>query len=130
MIVVDTSALMAILLREPENQAFLDVMGRTARVLMGAPTRFELDMVATGKLLDGGVPLARRLVEAQQIEVVDWDADLAEIATSAFLRYGKGRHPAKLNFGDCMAYALAKSLGVPLLYKGDDFAKTDIRSAL
>ena len=121
---------MAILLREPDNQAFLDVMGRTTRVLMGAPTRFELDMVATGKLPDGGVLLAERLVEAQQIEVMDWDADLAEIATSAFLRYGKGRHPAKLNFGDCMAYALAKSLGAPLLYKGDDFAQTDIRSAL
>lgn len=121
---------MAILLQEPGSEDFLVALSNTQRAVIGSPTRFELDMAATGRLKDDGVRLARQLIDAQQVEVVDWDANLAEIATSAFLQFGKGRHPAKLNFGDCMAYALAKSLDAPLLYKGDDFAKTDIRSAL
>jgi ribonuclease VapC len=130
LIVVDTSALMAILLQEPGSESFIVALSNTTRAIMGSPTRFELDMVATGRLKADGIALARQLVEAQQVEVIDWDAALSDIATLAFLQFGKGRHPAQLNFGDCMAYALAKSLDAPLLYKGGDFAKTDIRSAL
>ena len=70
------------------------------------------------------------LIGRAKIEIVPFDAEQAAIARAAFLKYGKGRHPAALNFGDCAAYALAKSKGAPLLYKGADFAKTDIVSAL
>ena len=70
------------------------------------------------------------LVSEAKIEVVAFDAEQAGFARAAFLKYGKGRHPAALNFGDCAAYALAKSRNIPLLYKGADFAKTDIVSAL
>ena len=93
-------------------------------------------------LLEASLVLARRtggpgfwapldlLVSEAKIEVVAFDAEQARFARAAFLKYGKGRHPAALNFGDCAAYALAKSKGIPLLYKGADFAKTDIVSAL
>ena len=77
-----------------------------------------------------GLLVAQDLLDENGIETVDWTNSLADIATEAFMRFGKGRHKASLNFGDCMAYALAKSLDAPLLYKGDDFAKTDIESAL
>lgn len=83
-------------------------------------------MVASGRLRAAGVERAKNLLIAIPIVVFDWDEMLADEAFSAFSRYGKGQHPAKLNFGDCMSYALAKSLGAPLLFKGDDFAKTDI----
>ena len=70
------------------------------------------------------------LIGRAKIEIAPFDAGQAGIARAAFLKYGKGRHPAALNFGDCASYALAKSKGAPLLYKGADFAKTDIVSAL
>ena len=87
-------------------------------------------MVMGGRYGPDGIVELNLLIEANDIEVVSWTSELADAAAEAFLRFGKGRHPAKLNFGDCMAYALAKSLDAPLLYKGDDFARTDIRSAL
>jgi ribonuclease VapC len=121
---------MAILLGEPEAARFLQRLKAGERVVMAAPTKLELGMVATGKLGDACLEQLRAMLLALRIEVLDWTDALANAATDVFLRYGKRRHPAKLNFGDCMSYALAKSLDVPLLYKGDDFAKTDIRSAL
>lgn len=87
-------------------------------------------MVMGGRYGRDGIDELNLLIEANGIEVISWTGELADAAAEAFLRFGKGLHPAKLNFGDCMAYALAKSLDAPLLYKGDDFAKTDIRSAL
>ncbi len=88
-------------------------------------------MVAVGKAGADGRERAEHFLTANPIEIVAVKPDHWPIAVDAFMQFGRGRgHPAKLNFGDCMAYALAKSLNAPLLYKGDDFALTDIRSAL
>lgn len=129
MIVVDTSALVAIAEREPEKQQFLSVLDRS-KVSYLSPINY----------VETGVVLIQRLLMADAAEVVDWlsglgvtqreDVELGAAALAAYLQFGKGRHPAQLNLADCFAYALAKQLGLPLLYKGDDFAKTDIRSAI
>ncbi|MBA4748085.1 MAG: type II toxin-antitoxin system VapC family toxin [Sphingopyxis sp.] len=130
MIVCDSSPLASILLGEPDAHNFLSILARSDRLLIGAPNKLEVSMVMGGRYGPDGIVELNLLIEANDIEVVSWTSELADAAAEAFLRFGKGRHPAKLNFGDCMAYALAKSLDAPLLYKGDDFARTDIRSAL
>ncbi|MGL5838779.1 MAG: type II toxin-antitoxin system VapC family toxin [Sphingorhabdus sp.] len=130
MIVVDTSALVAILLQEIGHTEYLSEIAAAQRVIMGAPTKFEFLMVSKGKLSEVGISAAKALIAVQQIEVVNWDEGLADLAAQAFLEYGRGQHKAALNFGDCMAYALAKSLDAPLLFKGNAFSKTDIRPAL
>ena len=129
MIVVDTSALVAIAEREPEKQQFLSVLD-WSKVSYLSPINY----------VETGVVLIQRLLMADAAELVDWlsglgvtqreDVELGAAALAAYLQFGKGRHPAQLNLADCFAYALAKQLGLPLLYKGDDFAKTDIRSAI
>jgi ribonuclease VapC len=127
--VVDTSAIVAIFLHEDEAPRFLRAIETAERPLISAATFVEASIVLTART----VPAARRLVVEFlrdgnfQIEPVT--SDQAAIAIDAFVRYGKGRHPAGLNLGDCFAYALAKSSGAPLLYKGGDFSKTDIVSA-
>ncbi len=128
MIVVDTSALIAILQDEAEAGDFFTLLSEETDCRIGAPTKFELLMVAVRK--PTGQEDVRQLLSVLNVATIDWTDKLADIAATAFLSYGKGRHPAALNFGDCMSYALAKSLGAPLLFKGDDFSKTDIRSAL
>ncbi len=130
MIVVDTSALVSILKSEPDAAQFAVTLAEASRVVIAAPTKFELLLVMARSQHEDGVEDARLLLAANAIETADWTDDLADIATSAFLRYGKGHHKAGLNFGDCMAYALAKSLDAPLLFKGEDFASTDITPAL
>ncbi len=130
MIVVDTSALIAILLDEPETDAFVNAILMSNEACLGAPTALEYLMVVKGgKHLENDEKI-QRVLSMSKLRIVDWTASHAATAQLAFLTYGKGRHPAKLNFGDCMAYALAKSLNAPLLYKGEDFAKTDIVSAV
>lgn len=128
MIVVDSSALIAILQGEPEARSLLDRMVSAERLAIGAPTKFEALMVATRK--PNGPADIEDLLNHTGCETSDWTEALVSEAHRAFVLFGKGRHPAKLNFGDCMAYALAKSLDAPLLYKGEDFAKTDIKAAL
>ncbi len=127
MIVVDTSVLIAILQDEPEASDFLTIIS-SGRSVVGAPTQFETLLVAA-KHPTGQADIGK-LIASSSIECVPWTLQHATIAADAFLRFGKGRHKAALNFGDCMAYALAKSLDAPLLFKGNDFALTDIRSAL
>lgn len=129
MIVIDTSALIAILNSEPEAGAFAEALIVASRCLIAAPTKFELLMVAIGRRSDAGQQAASRLLAEYRVETIDWTEAHADLAIEAFRKYGKGRHKAALNFGDCMAYALAKSLDAPLLYKGNDFALTDIRAA-
>ncbi len=96
-------------------------------ILMSAGTLTELLIVSQSRGIDGDV---RDLLDEYVIEIVPVTSDLAFAAGEAHLRYGQKNHPAKLNFGDCFAYALAKARGLPLLYVGDDFAQTDVRSAL
>lgn len=130
MIVLDSSALVAILKQEPDAQSFQSLLSETDEILIGAPTKFELLMVMARWRQKPAVDLALSLLETIGAKVVPWDDALTLLAVEAELRFGKGRHDAKLNFGDCMSYALAKSLDAPLVYKGDDFSKTDVKSAL
>ena len=131
MIAIDSSALVAILQNEPDALPFAEAIGAAEAIIVSAVSFFETSMVLAGRVQD---ETAWRLLDAligrAKIEIVPFDAGQAAIARAAFLKYGKGRHPAALNFGDCAAYALAKSRNIPLLYKGADFAKTDIVSAL
>ena len=124
--VIDTSALLAIFLAEPERKPFLDSILQS-----------ETRMISAANVLETGIVLEARRGESAgrefdlflvraNLQIVSVDSEQAEIARSAWRKYGKGRHPAGLNFGDCFAYALAKSSGEPLLAKGTDFAATDI----
>lgn len=129
MIAVDTSALMAILRAEPEADQFLSTLLERESCL-SAGSVLELCIVASRWRPKDGDRLATALLDQLEIKIVTVDASLSKAACEAFLMFGKGRHPAALNFGDCFSYALAKSRDLPLLFKGDDFAKTDIRPAL
>ncbi len=128
MIVVDASALVAIAQAEPEEISFLAVLMETDIAYLSPINYVETGLVLTRR---GLIPDQRRLdLWLANVNVsVREDVDLGAHALDTYLRYGKGFHPARLNLADCFAYALAKTLNVPLLYKGDDFAKTDIRSA-
>jgi ribonuclease VapC len=129
-IAVDTSALVAILFGEPEAEPFRHRMS-LEMVCVSAVSLQEASMVLAGRLRDETAwQELDDLVRDTPIEVVAHDQELAEISRLAFIRFGKGRHPARLNCGDCAAYALAKKYNVPLLFKGSDFAKTDIVPAL
>lgn len=130
MIVIDSSALIAIIYGEPEALAMMHILEEASSCVIGAPTLFESRMVAEGRSGTRAIADLAETVEVFQIDCRPWESHHATIAHEAFLRFGKGRNPASLNFGDCMAYALAKALDVPLLFKGKDFALTDIRSAL
>ena len=131
MIVIDSSALVAVLLAEVEHEAFAHVLASSSASIVAAPNVLETMIVATTKIGNGGRSRVDKLLSDNRIDVAAFGAQLLNHATDAHERFGRrSGHPAKLNFGDCMAYALAKSLDAPLLYKGDDFAQTDIRSAL
>ena len=126
MMVADTSALIAVAAEEPAYLEIYHIMETGGPVLISAATLLELYIVAMGK---GPAVLQRvqELLVELSIVIVPFDETQAETARRAYERYGKGRgHPARLNFGDTFAYALASSRGLPLLYKGDDFARTDV----
>lgn len=128
--VVDTSAILAVLFGEPERAEFLNAI-KTARrrPALSAMTLLETSMVAVGRR--GWRVLAPLdTFIAETMEVVPLDDAMARIARDAFYRYGKGRHPAGLNFGDCASYALAKMRRTGLLFKGGDFSRTDVEVAM
>ena len=126
--ILDTSAVAAIVLEEPGFEQVLAAIGRDARIGIGSPTLVEVFIVLARRL--GGNPKAEvsRLMRSIEIEVIPFSKEHCDVALEAFLRYRKSRHPAALNFGDCMAYATAKVASEPLLFVGRDFAKTDIKS--
>ena len=126
MIVIDTSALFAIAAVEEERDQFVEILDETDGTFCSAATYVEIVMALTGRSRTTATEKVRALIQAFRIDIVAIDADLAEAAVSAFDLYGKGRHRAHLNFGDCFAYALAKSRNLPLLFKGNDFVHTDI----
>jgi ribonuclease VapC len=128
--VIDSSALIAILRREPEEQGFRNAIKLASTRLLSASTRVEIGIVALGLAGDGGLKEADALLDTLRVETVPLSADHARLAIDAFRHFGKGRHPAGLNCGDCFSYALAKATGEPLLFKGDDFAQTDIKRAV
>lgn len=127
---VDTSALAAILFREPESDAFLQALSNADRIGMSAVSKAELLMVIRSRLGAEGVARALDLLAMYGVAIIPADDAFAESAAEAFARFGKGRHPAGLNFGDCFSYVLAKSSGAPLLFKGNDFPHTDIAGAV
>jgi ribonuclease VapC len=126
-IVIDTSAIIAILRGEAEKDRFVDAILAATPRLMSAVSLQEAGMVVADRFGDGEAwePLDA-LLDRLDVEIVAHDAPLARFAREAFLRFGKGRHPAGLNFGDCAAYALAVSHDLPLLFKGEDFSKTAV----
>jgi ribonuclease VapC len=129
MIVVDTSAVLCVMLEEPEADAVREALLRASRRSLSASNYVECAMVIAGRRIGGRSDLDEWLA-IRGVDVVAVDRSLAELAADAFVRFGRGRHPAGLNYGDCFAYALAKHLRAPLLFKGSDFAMTDIQPAL
>lgn len=130
MIVVDTSALIAIVFNEPERRTFLDIIERQERTLVSTVNLVEARLVVHSRRGQRGMLMFDDLVRLHSIESVAPGPDEAAAAYAAFVAFGKGnRHPAGLNFGDLFSYALAKVRGLPLLFKGDDFGHTDIARA-
>lgn len=127
MIVVDSSALVAVLLREPGAAFCETVLASETDIAMAAPTYVESLIVAIRRNI---APSMRALMDEAGVTIHPVDREAAARAAEAYLRWGKGRHAARLNFGDVFSYELAQRLGCPLLYVGNDFAATDIRSVL
>jgi len=124
--VIDTSALLAIFLAEPERQLFLNSILQSSRRLLSAANALETGIVLEAKRGEAAGREFDLFVVRAGLEIVPVDAEQVEIARSAWRRFGKGRHPAALNFGDCFAYALAHSTAEPLLAKGRDFTHTGL----
>ncbi|SDD35996.1 type II toxin-antitoxin system VapC family toxin [Glycomyces harbinensis] len=125
-LVVDTSAAVAVLSDEPGADWLADVLAQTTAAVMPAATYLELGMVLESRFGPRETGIAARFVRDAEIDVVDATAKSAERALESWRRFGKGRHSAKLNFGDCIVYGVAAELGWPILCVGDDFAQTDI----
>ena len=124
--VIDTSVLIAILQDEPERKQFNEAIDATETRALSVASFVEASMVLEARYGPDGVRDLDLFIAKAGIELVAVDADQAHVARTAFRLYGKGRHPAGLNFGDCFAYALARTLDEPLLFKGTDFSLTDV----
>jgi ribonuclease VapC len=128
-VIVDSSALVAVVMSEPRGEDLFKMLVRAPVVGAGAPSLLEASMVLDGRLGAADRESASRLallVARVEMEVLPFREDHWPVAWAAFLRYGKGRHPAGLNFGDCLAYAIAKLSARPLLCLGGDFSQTDL----
>jgi ribonuclease VapC len=126
-VVIDSSVLLAILLAEPERSHFVDLITDAGVRLLSAANALETAIVAESRLNIGGGHELDILIQKASIEIVSVDSEQFAAARQAWRKFGKGRHPAGLNFGDCFAYALSKVSGEPLLAKGTDFRKTDLQ---
>jgi ribonuclease VapC len=127
--IIDTSAVLAILQDEPERRSFNEAIEAAAVVRISAATFVEASIVVEARFGADGLRAYDRLLELASVQIEPVDAVQARAARDAFSRYGRGRHPAALNYGDCFSYALARVLGEPLLSKGDDFPLTDLVAA-
>ena len=126
MMVVDTSALVAILTGEPEHDAFNEKIATAERCALSAANYAETHIVIESRFGDAGTRELALYLHESGISTVPVDRDQADLARLAYKDFGRGKHEAQLNFGDCFAYALAKRLGAPLLFKGGDFSKTNL----
>lgn len=124
--IVDSSALVAVATREPRYRELVEALTTSRLTAVGAPTLVETGMVLTSRMDARGRAALEALLTVHDIAVITFDAEHWREAVTAFSRYGKGRHPAGLNFGDCLTYATARRSGRPLLCLGDDFAQTDL----
>lgn len=127
--VIDTSAVIAIVLNEREHEKFAEAIAGASTRLISAANLFEAALVMLNRSGAAGEALVDDFVRDADVKIVDVTARQIGLARAAFRDYGKGRHAASLNFGDCFAYALSKATGEPLLFKGDDFARTDVAAA-
>ena len=128
--VVDTSALIAILFGEPETESFVQALVNDPKKMISAFNILETAIVVEAKKGEAGGRELDLLVHRARIEIIPLNGDQVELALAAWRKYGRGNHPAGLNIGDCCAYALAKYSGEPLLLKGRDFSQTDIRPVI
>lgn len=124
--VIDTSALVAILQREPERRTYLEAIEAADTIRMSVASFVESSIIVESRYGPEGLLYLDRFISRASIELIPVDAEQGQLARSAFSRFGKGRHRAGLNYGDCFSYAAAMSLGEPLLCKGDDFIHTDV----
>jgi ribonuclease VapC len=124
--IIDSSAIIAILLGEPENEQLANAIASDPKRLVCAVTALECSIVIQAKKGDAGTRELDLLLHQAQIQTVEMNNDQVSLAREAYNKYGKGQHPAGLNLGDCCSYALSAYLGEPLLYKGNDFSQTDI----
>ena len=124
--VLDTSAVLAILQDEPERRAFNEAIESADSRSLSVASLVEVSIVIEARYGAAGVRHLDRLLDRAGVSVVPVDVEQGKVARQAFSRFGKGRHAAGLNFGDCFSYALAQVLGEPLLFKGDDFSRTDV----
>ncbi|MGC1777239.1 MAG: type II toxin-antitoxin system VapC family toxin [Xanthobacteraceae bacterium] len=128
MIVVDTSVVVAIIREEDDAAHFINILDGTTAII-SVVSYVETQMVIAGRNLQSDPRKVADTISSLGIEIVDVNGEQAGAAIDAFFRFGKGRHCARLNLADCFAYALAKSRGIPILFKGDDFTQTDIVAA-
>jgi ribonuclease VapC len=125
-VILDASAILAVLLREPGCEDLLRLITESQVVAAGAPTLVETALVLSSRMRKNARVLLNEFLREAEVEIISFTRDHYEVAVDAFERYGKGRHSAALNFGDCMTYAVARISGMPLLFTGKDFSKTDI----
>ncbi len=130
MIVVDTSALIAILDREPDAALYAEAIAEADSPLISAANLLELHIVMLNRHGGRAGQIVDRLIQDAGFQIEHFTGQHLDLAREAYARYGKGRNSAGLNYGDCFSYALAKATGLPLLYKGTDFSKTDLVAAL
>ena len=124
--VLDSSAIVSILLGDSYSERLLNHLEEAPVIAVGAPTLLEAAMVLSSRLNCDARPMIEGFLRRADAEIVPFSHEHYEVAGDAFLRFGKGRHPARLNFGDCLAYAVARLSGLPLLCVGDDFSETDL----
>lgn len=124
--ILDSSAIVAVLLKEPGYESLLGHLAENSESGVGAPTLVETGIVLTARLGPSGETLLARFVQSQELAVIAVGDEHWQTAVQAFMSFGKGRHPAALNFGDCLTYAVARLSGEPLLCVGEDFTKTDL----
>lgn len=128
--ILDTSSVLAVVFGEPGNEAFVDAITMAPTCRISAASLLEASIVAEAREGHLGVRQCDTFFRNSRVSVEPFTEEQALLARQAYSDYGKGRHPAGLNFGDCFSYALAKATGEPLLFKGEDFLRTDIQPAL
>ena len=128
--ILDASAVIAILFKEPGFEALVEAVGLAPVVGIGAPTLVEAGIVVAARIGPKARDLAATMIREAGVDVIPFAEDHGIVAADAFLRYGKGRHRANLNFGDCLSYAVATLAARPLLFTGSDFRSTDIEPAI
>ena len=127
--ILDSSAIVSVILAEPGKERILERIAGASIVAVGAPTLVETAMVLSSRIGRDARPLLGDFLREMEVEVVPFGVEHWEAAVDAFLRFGKGRHAAGFNFGDCLTYAVARLSGLPLLFTGEDFSQTDLPAA-